>query len=88
MHWFYPICSNAYKDKDEELEIPPHPMETDSVTMWHQDRIVTFGDEAVGGTLQRRSSRKVACDVNDAIKSLLLPEDGSSKSRVVGAPKR
>ena len=37
---------------------------------------------------QRRSSQKVAHDANEAIKPLLLPEGGSSKSRVGGAPKR
>ena len=30
-----------------------HPMETDSVTTWHQDSIVIFGDEDVVGMPQR-----------------------------------
>ena len=36
LHRFYPIRSNKYKDKDEGggPDIPPHPMETDSVTTW------------------------------------------------------
>ena len=55
---------------------------------WHQDSVVIFGDEALMGTLQRQSSRKAACDANDAMKSLLRLEGGSSKSRVGGAPKR
>ena len=34
LHRFYPIRSNECKDKDEGggLEVPPHPMEMDSVT--------------------------------------------------------
>ena len=62
LHRFYPMCSNKYKDKDKGggLEIPPHPMETDSVTTWHQDSVVISRDEAVVGTPQRRSSRKAA----------------------------
>ena len=42
LHRFYPVRSNKYKDKDEGggLDIPPHPMETDSVTTWQQDSIV------------------------------------------------
>ena len=55
---------------------------------WHQDSIVIFGDEDVVGTPQRRSSQKAARDTNDAIKSLFLFEDGSSKSWADGAPKR
>ena len=37
---------------------------------------------------QRRSSRQAAYDVNEAMKSQLLAEGGSGKSRVCGAPKR
>ena len=71
LHRFYPVRSNEYKDKDEGggLDIPPHPMETDSVTTWQQDSIVVFGDEAIVGTPQRQSSRKAAHNVNKAMKS-------------------
>ena len=36
LHQFHPVRFNKYKDKDEGggQDIPPHPMETDSVTMW------------------------------------------------------
>ena len=36
LNQFYPIRSNKYKDKDEGggLDIPLHPMETDSITIW------------------------------------------------------
>ena len=90
LHRFYPTCSNKYKDKGEggALEIPPYPMETDSMTMWHQDDVVVSGDEAIVGTLQRRSNQKAVYNMNDAIKSLLLLEGGSSKSRAGGPPKR
>ena len=42
LHRVYPASSNKYKDKDEGggLDIPPHPMEMDSVTTWQQDSIV------------------------------------------------
>ena len=55
LHRFYPIRFNEHKDKDEGggLEIPPHPMETDSVTMWQQDSIVVSGDEVVVGAPQK-----------------------------------
>ena len=84
LHRFYPIRSSKYKDKDEGggLEIPPHPMETDSVTTWHQGSVVIFGDEAIVGMLQRQSSQMAAHDATHPIKSLLLPEGGSRKSRV------
>ena len=87
---YFRISSKEYKDKEEGggLQIPPHPMETDSMTTWHQDSIVISGDEAVVGTPQRRSSRKAARNANEAMKSLLRPEGGSSKSRAGGAPKR
>ena len=64
LHRFYPVRSNKYKDKDEggRPDIPPHPMETDSVTTWQQDSIVVSGDEAVVGMPQRRSSQKAASD--------------------------
>ena len=58
------------------------------MTMWHQDSIAIFRDEVVMGMLQRRLSRKAACNANDAIKLLLLPNGGSNKSWVGGAPKR
>ena len=44
------------KDKGGGLEIAPHLVETDSVTTWHQDRVVISGDEVVVGTPQRQSS--------------------------------
>ena len=90
LHRFYPVRSIKYKNKDKGggLDIPSHPMETDLVTTWQQDSIVIYGDEAVVGTLQRRSSQKAADEANEAIKSLLLSEGGSSKSRVGGSPKR
>ena len=57
------------------------------MTTWQQDSVVTSRDEAIVGTPQRRSSRKAVRHANDAIKSLLLPEVGSSKSQVGGTPK-
>ena len=90
LHRFYPVRSNKCKDKDKGggLDIPPHPMETDSVTTWQQDSIVVSRDEAIVGTLQRRSRRWAARKANAAMKSQILAEGGSSKSRVGGAPKR
>ena len=89
MHGFYPIGSNEYKGKDEGgvLEVPPHTMETDKVNTCHQDSIVIFGDDAVVGMPQRRSSQKAAHTMNDVIKSLLLSKGGSSSSWAGGAPK-
>ena len=63
-------------------------METDSLTTWHQDSVVISGDEVVVGMPQKRSSQKATCNANDAIKSLLLLEGGSSKSQAGGTPKR
>ena len=40
------------------------------------------------GTPQRRSSRQAAREVNNAMKSQILAEGGSSKSHVRGTPKR
>ena len=90
LHRFYPICSNQIKDKEEGggPDIPPYPMEMDSMTMWEQDSIVVFGDKAVVGTPQRRSSRQAARNANKAMKSQLLAEGGSSKFWVGGTPKR
>ena len=66
LHRFYPIRSNKYKDKDKGggLDIPPHPMETDSVTAWQQDSIVVSGDKAIvgthkGGPVDRRPMRQI-----------------------------
>ena len=58
LHQFYSILSNEYKDKDEGggLEIPQYPMDTDSVTTWHQDSIVVSGNEAIVWTPQRQSN--------------------------------
>ena len=55
LHRFYLVCSKKCKDKDQGggPDIPPHPMETDSVTMWQQDSIVVSRDEAIVGTPQR-----------------------------------
>ena len=90
LHQFYSVRSNKYKDKDDGggPDIPPHPMETDSVTTWQQDSIVVSRDEAVVGTPQRRSSRQAAHKANKTMKSQILPEGGSGKSSVGGAPKR
>ena len=90
LHRFYPIRSNEYKDKyvGGGLEIPPHTMQTDSVTTWHQDSFVIFRDEAIVETPQRRSSQKVAHNANDAMNLLLRPEGRSSKSWVGCVPKR
>ena len=90
LHQFYPVRCNKYKDKDEggEPDIPPHPMETDSVTTWQQDSIVVSRDEAIVGMQQRGSSRHAARKANKAMKLQILAEGGSSKSHVGGAPKR
>ena len=90
LHQFYLVRSNKHKDKDEGggLDIPPRPIAMDSMTTWQQDSIVVSRDEVVVGTLQRWSSRQAARDTNKAMKSQLLAEGGSSKSRVGGAPKR
>ena len=87
---YFGVSSKEYKDKEEGggFQIPPHTMETDSMTTWQQDSVVISRDEAAVGTPQRRCSRKVARNANEAMKSLLRREGGSTKSQAGGAPKR
>ena len=89
LHRFYLVRSNKYKNKDEGggPDIPPHPMGMDSVTTWQQDSIVVSGDKAIVGTPQRRSNQQADREANKAMKLQILAQDGSSKSRVGGAPK-
>ena len=58
------------------------------MTTWRQDSIVVSGEEDVVGTPQRWPNRQAAHKVNKAIKSKILAEGGSGKSRVGGSPKR
>ena len=87
---YFGVSFKEYKDKKEGggLQIPPHTMETNSMTTWQQDSIVISGDEGAVRTPQRRCSRKAARNANEAMKSLLRRERGSTKSRAGGAPKR
>ena len=90
LHRFCSIRSNKYKDKRQGWgpDIPPHPMETNLVTTWQQDSIAVFGDEAIVGKPQRRPSLQAARKANKAMKSQILVEGGSGKSRLGDAPKK